>query len=157
MVVTDYQERGAEEQPHAKMRVARRRLTVSDYRNVAKEHGFEWVGSVLPTSALERTTWKCRAKGHFWETRYNKIYEGRRCPYCTEYWHKTSMDYERLAEHHGIEWTSEIIPNNTRLYTNWKLPDGTFFEQSYRNLRARASRIADGIQQPLEEHADGNV
>ncbi len=139
---SEHQNEG-EESPR-RMKTSRKRKTISDYQEVAEAHGFEWVGGVLPGSTLEETKWKCKRAGHIWETRYNKIHEGRQCPYCSGHWHKREEDYHKLAEKNGIKWIGDSVPENSRTLTLWQLPDnGEKFVETYRNIASRSKRVAD--------------
>jgi len=57
--------------------------TEEDYHNLAKNHGFKWVGVELPLNVSTKTLWKCE-KGHRWEATYSNLQQGRGCPYCKD-------------------------------------------------------------------------
>jgi hypothetical protein len=115
----------------------RKRKTAQDYHELAAANGFEWVGVHVPHDTVTPTTWKCKAKGHLWVTRYNKIYDGRQCPYCSRLWRKVEEDYHAMALRHGVKWVGEEVPENVRMPTKWELPDGTEFTATYRTMFTR--------------------
>jgi very-short-patch-repair endonuclease len=57
--------------------------TIDDYRFLAEERGFKWVGEKLPKNVVTKTWWEC-GKGHKWEAVYHNIKTGYGCPYCKD-------------------------------------------------------------------------
>lgn len=132
-----------EEKRVTEQKQKRKRKTAEDYRSLAAEHGFEWIGKILPRNTLYPTEWKCLRNGHIWVTRYSRIQEGRQCPYCTEQWRKTEEDYHSLADQHGIYWIGKTLPANVRTSTVWQMPDGLVFAATYHQIQFRRRRAAD--------------
>lgn len=57
--------------------------TPGDYRNLATERGFEWLGPEVSNVTVSKTQWRC-SKGHEWWARYNSVQQGSGCPVCGE-------------------------------------------------------------------------
>jgi hypothetical protein len=57
--------------------------TPADYRSLAAERGFEWLGPEVSSSQLG-TYWKC-GKGHIWEAAYSTIKRGHGCGSCLDW------------------------------------------------------------------------
>ena len=70
-------------------------LTPADYRSLAAERGFVWLGPEVGNNR-SNTGWRCRL-GHEWQAPYSNMKQGSGCPI---YWGKvplTVADYEALA------------------------------------------------------------
>lgn len=54
----------------------------SDYRALAEDRGFEWLGPVLPRTVGQKTLWRC-SKGHIFPRHYSNLRgPARQCPIC---------------------------------------------------------------------------
>jgi hypothetical protein len=60
-----------------------RRLTPSDYHELAVMRGYKWVGEEMPRSNQVKTLWQCPI-GHIWAAHYGNISTGRSCPTCQD-------------------------------------------------------------------------
>jgi hypothetical protein len=134
----------------------RKRKMAQDYHDLANEHGFEWIGVHVPHDTVTPTTWRCKAKGHIWVTRYNKIYDGRLCPYCCRLWRKVEEDYHAMASRHGVTWVGPELPENVRIPTIWALPDGTEFTATYRTMFTRTQPVGERPNIALRGHEDAD-
>ena len=56
--------------------------TAEDYRALASERGFRWLGPEVP-NVLTKTWWECE-QGHRWEAVYSSIRAGTGCPICID-------------------------------------------------------------------------
>lgn len=126
--------------------MAMRRMGEDDYRRLGKQAGFEWVGDALPEDMLQKTEWRCLRAGHKFSMRGANVYlavtqGGRGCPYCSRRWRRAGVDYHRLAKRHDIEWVGGELPRNTRELTEWRMPDGTLRQCSYRTIDARVRKF----------------
>src|SRR5579859_1886757 len=91
----------------------RRRKTEAkaDYRALAAERSFAWVGGSLPANTDAPTSWRCAA-GHEWLARYSRIQAGHGCPHCTGHVRKTEADYRALAAGRRFEWIGPVLPHS---------------------------------------------
>lgn len=97
-----------------------RRKTEQDYHDLAKSRGFEWLGS-FPCLTGEKTKWKC-SQDHMWETKYNKIQQGRGCPHCYGNIPKTDKEYQLLAQKRNLEYLGPN-PGSVCKNTHWRCLD----------------------------------
>jgi hypothetical protein len=83
-----------------------------DYRALAKERGFEWLGPETPNNRT-KTNWRCSA-GHEWSMAYgNMANQGHGCPYCSGRAPKSASDYHVLAAERGFQWLGPEAPTVT--------------------------------------------
>lgn len=59
------------------------RKTEDDYRKIAHDQGFTWIGE-LPYSSSDLTDFKC-PNGHTFKSNYNRVRYGHGCPSCLDY------------------------------------------------------------------------
>jgi very-short-patch-repair endonuclease len=85
--------------------------TESDYRALATERGFKWVG-VFPKNTRYKTLWECK-KRHRWLASYSGLCG---CPICNK---KTKEDYQVLAESRDFVWVGPF-PKSVMCKTWWK-------------------------------------
>ena len=76
--------------------------TQADYRALAEERGFLWLGPSV-SNTHTKTLWQC-PKGHQWQTAYRAIRQGAGCPVCAGNARKTPAAYRDLAAKHGFIW-----------------------------------------------------
>ncbi len=108
--------------------------TPDDYRALAQERGFRWLGP-MPPNTQTNTGWECD-QGHRWLARYARIYQGTGCPYCAGLAPKTPDDYHTLAEEKGFRWLGPM-PQNTQTETTWECAEGHRFELTHNEVRLR--------------------
>ncbi len=92
--------------------------TRSDYHKLADLRGFQWAGDILPQNINEATIWQC-SEEHTWEAEYNRIRNGRGCPYCAGLVPKTEEDYHELAKQLNYQWIGKELPINAGIKTWW--------------------------------------
>jgi hypothetical protein len=57
-----------------------KRKTPDDYRQLAADRGYRWLGPEVRTTHL-KTRWRC-SLGHEWQARYGTLQQGHGCPIC---------------------------------------------------------------------------
>lgn len=104
-----------------------------DYRALAKEHGFQWIGPEV-YNVNTKTGWKCEM-GHVRRADYEHIRRGDGCPYCYGNASKTPEDYHDLAKEKGYEWVGKEFPKNCAAKTLWRCLNGHEWEGVYNNIK----------------------
>lgn len=104
-----------------------------DYHALAQSIDYKWLGPEV--NRVSKKTWWLCDKGHKWETPYNKIQQGRRCPYCHQRKprRKRSADYHALAKAHGLKWLGPEVPTISTK-TLWQCSEGHKWETTYRSI-----------------------
>jgi hypothetical protein len=102
--------------------------TPADYRAMAKQRGFRWLGPEVPNIHV-KTIWCC-AQGHRWQASYNAIQQGHGCWVCAGSSPKTPADYRALARLHGFRWLGPIVPN-AATKTDWQCAQGHRWQTTY--------------------------
>lgn len=110
------------------------RTTGEDYHLLGADRGIYWAGEILPFSRSSLTLWNCE-KGHEWKARYNNIYQGTGCPFCSGKARKTEQNYHDLAYERGVLWTGQELPKNVQTKTLWQCQDGHTWETTYSIIR----------------------
>jgi hypothetical protein len=108
-----------------------KRKQPADYIALAKERGFRWIGPKV-LSVHKKTTWQCK-DGHQWQARFNDIYNGSGCPYCSGKVRKNPADYHKLAKKRGFRWLGPEVPN-TRTKTTWQCAKNHDWESRFYNI-----------------------
>jgi hypothetical protein len=107
--------------------------TADDYRALAEERGFRWLGPEVRTT-ITKTTWQC-GQGHRWEAQYQDIRNGTGCPICYEERTRTRPDdYHALARARGFRWLGPEAPN-THVKTWWECAEGHRWEMRYNDIK----------------------
>ena len=103
-----------------------RRKTESDYRELGKRKGNEWIGRYLPSSSTDVTEWRC-VNGHTFSASFNQLnradFTGNGCKYCSGKAQKTAKDYHNLARDKGLKWLGPH-PGSVHGLTNWECSEG---------------------------------
>lgn len=116
----------------------------SDYRDLAKERGFEWLGKRVPETTFNKTRWRC-SEGHIWLARYADIGQGSGCPECANNAKRYGPDkYHEVGQLAGLKWTGESLPKNTTCKTLWACENGHILKKTFHE-----------IKQPLTEGGGG--
>lgn len=103
-----------------------------DYRALADEKGFKWVGP-FPKDTNHKTWWKCQ-EGHKWHTTHRGIQSGRGCPHCYRKRKlKVADDYYALAEERGFNWLGPF-PQTTKHKTQWQCSRGHKWKAPYSSI-----------------------
>ena len=105
----------------------------SDYRILAEERGFQWLGPEVPNTK-ENTTWVCKA-GHKWEAPYTTIQSDHGCPECSGLLPKTLYDYLELAKQRKFQWLGPEV-QNTKANTTWECAKGHRWPANYHNIQS---------------------
>jgi hypothetical protein len=113
-------------------RAQKRRTKPAEYRALAKERGFRWLGPEVPSIRM-RTTWEC-LEGHRWEARYHDIQRGSGCPACYGNVAKAPVDYHALAEERGFRWLGPEVAN-IKDKTAWRCEEGHVWEARYNDIQ----------------------
>lgn len=115
----------------------RARKTPQDYRNLANERGYKWLGSKVKNTQT-KTLWECN-KGHRWKSIYASIQQGKGCPTCAievqankRRYHAST--YKLLAKQRGFKWIGPKVIN-TQTRTTWECKLGHRWETSYGNIQ----------------------
>jgi hypothetical protein len=106
--------------------------TQADYRALAKERGFRWLGPEV-TNVRAKTEWACE-HGHHWQACYNNVQHGCGCPVCAGNARKTPADYRALAIERGFRWLGPEV-SNVRARTGWECEHGHHWQACYSNIR----------------------
>ncbi len=109
-----------------------RRKVSDDYRNLAEERGFVWLGPEVSNSVTP-TEWQC-PEGHRWQATYESMRSGNGCPQCSGHLRKTAEDYNALAAKQGLDWLGPM-PQNVHRNTWWKCHCGYRWRASYANIK----------------------
>lgn len=110
----------------------RRVKTPADYRVLAQQHGFRWLGSPVPDTQA-KTTWRCPL-GHRWQASYNTIRQGHGCPVCAGVARKTPADYRVLARQRGLRWLGPEV-RNSQTKTGWQCAQGHRWQTTYNRIQ----------------------
>lgn len=110
-----------------------KKKTKQDYYNLASEHGFKWVGGVLPENVSVKTLWECK-KGHRWKVPYSYIQQDNGCPYCCGQARKIIDDYYVLAKKKKFKWMGEVLPKNIHTKTLWKCSKEHLWQAEYNSI-----------------------
>jgi hypothetical protein len=113
-------------------RRTKRRKTKADYRALAEDRGFRWLGPEVPNTQT-RTSWQCD-QGHRWEAVYGSIQQGTGCPFCAGRAPKTPADYHALATERGFCWLGPEVPKVT-ISTWWECEEGHRWKAHYNNIQ----------------------
>jgi very-short-patch-repair endonuclease len=103
-----------------------------DYRQIAQERGFRWLGPEVKDTP-SKTFWEC-SLGHRWEASYSGIQQGYGCPRCSGLLPRTESDYYALAEERGFRWLGQEAVN-TRTKTIWECSLGHTWEAPYSDIK----------------------
>jgi L-alanine-DL-glutamate epimerase-like enolase superfamily enzyme len=106
--------------------------TTADYRALAKERGFCWLGPEV-SNTHTKTSWECE-KSHRWEAPYSSIQQGSGCPFCAGLAPKTPADYHDLAKERGFHWLGPEV-SNTKTKTSWECAQGHHWEAPYHDIQ----------------------
>lgn len=109
-----------------------RRHKPADYRGLARERGFRWIGPEVPNNRT-KTTWECEY-GHQWEATYGSMRNGTDCPVCTNRVPKTLADYQYLAQERGFLWIGPEVPT-TLTKTWWECELGHRWQAPYGRIQ----------------------
>ena len=109
-----------------------RTKTPADYRALAQQRGFRWLGSPVPDTHT-KTTWRC-AQGHRWQASYNTIQQGHGCPVCAGWSPKKPADYRTLAKQRGLRWLGPEVPNS-QTKTGWQCAQGHRWQTTYSRIQ----------------------
>lgn len=110
-----------------------RRLSSSDFHDLAAKANIEWLEETPVPKALDRTTWRC-ALGHEWQAKYATIYSGHRCPVCGGSSPKTDNDFRALASERGLEWLG-VTAVSTKTLTEWRCSSGHTWHAKYNTIQ----------------------
>lgn len=103
--------------------------TEDNYKAIAKENGFTWVGERVPNGVIDKTKWQCQ-HGHQWEAHFANISSGFGCPYCAGNILKDPEDYHAVAMEFNLKWLGSEVPN-VRTKTRWECEEGHQWETVY--------------------------
>jgi len=104
-----------------------------DYHDLAKEKGLKWVGLELPLNVVAKTAWEC-GNNHKFKSTYNKVQQGRGCPYCSNHIKLIEENYYNLAKRRGLYWLGPF-PKSTHVNTLWKCSKGHKFTSTYNRIQ----------------------
>lgn len=137
----------------------RAKLLDSDYHELARVRGFEWLGPPVPNNQT-KTNWRC-SLGHAWSASYAKIHIGRGCPQCAitssaASRRRSDEDYNSLAASRGYRWLGEPFPKNNKDKTRWSCTEGHVWLVSFGKILAgrgcpECSRETAAVKQRLSE------
>lgn len=120
--------------PHCARNVPK---NLDDYKSLARSKGFEYILNDIPknTGTKAINAWKCK-NDHIWSSRYNDIYNNRKCSICAPNFPKTINDYKNIAKLMGIEYILDTIPNNIYIIVEnaWKCNEGHILSRTYHNV-----------------------
>ena len=108
-----------------------KRLTPSDYHEIAKKNGIEWLGPTVH-SVDKKTNWQC-AYRHKWSTTYDVLRLGAGCPHCAGNAKVTAKDFNELGRRRGYEWLGQLT--NSQKKTWWQCPKGHKWEAIYSKIK----------------------
>ena len=109
------------------------RRTEADYRELAQQRGFKWIGE-YPKNTSIKTRWEC-GRGHIFEAKYNSICNGHGCRECYfDKKRKLPEDYFSLAQERGLRWLGPEVAVS-RANTFWECENGHQWEASYNTVR----------------------
>lgn len=121
--------------------MGRNSLTRADYEDMGKSKGIEFIGSSVPATVYDATSWRCLNCGIVMKKTYRAV---RWCVKGCLCYTKATLkpeDYKALAATYATEdgkplqWVGgEYFPHSTKTKTNWKTPAGIVFEASYHQL-----------------------
>ena len=134
-------------------RAKQRRNKPDDYRALAQERGFLWIGPEVLNNHT-KTTWECE-QGHQWEATYTSVRNGTSCPVCANRVPKTPVDYHTLAQERGFLWIGPEV-RTTRIKTGWECGQGHQWEADYGHiLQGRGCPVCAGAvpKTPTDCHA----
>ncbi len=139
-----------------------RRKKPDDYRNLAVEHGFIWLGTETE-SAQSPTQWQC-AFGHVWSAPYARLNQGIGCPRCgkasmASKKRRSETDYHSLARTKGYEWLGPTATHRHQV-TFWRCKLSHEFESSFARLSGGngcptcgKKKAADGRRRKPEDYS----
>lgn len=132
----------------------KRRLQIADYERCAEAKNLDWLGSKLPVTSNNITTWRCRQCGHVFNSNYQYIARGTRpCAKCRAAQRRLSADdYRSLAERHGLKWIGETLPTGHEIRTEWRCRHGHAWSTTYRSIKeGRACPRCAGLARKTQD------
>lgn len=114
----------------------RTKLGLNEYIALAESKGGKFISRPEHFSVKIKYTWEC-AKGHQWQSKYNKVQQGRWCPVCYE--ERRMITLEKciaLAEKNNGQFLSRFDKYNATTKYEWKCKEGhVSFKKNYGNVR----------------------
>lgn len=124
------------------------RKTLDDYRKLAAERGWEYLGGEAPDTVRDKALWCC-PNGHLIEIAYYRLRMPERgCRYCSQRWHKDIQDYTIMGRLHGL--TLVEMGRNSRVPSRWLNSDGEEVKLSFYQLLTRRVVSEDASEQDSE-------
>src|SRR5574341_470816 len=111
-----------------------KRKSSSEYHQLAEKRGFKWIGDKLPKNGRIKTLWQCKEQ-HQWLMRYNNIYSGQGCPFCSKSIRLMVKDYYDLANQRNFLWLDKELPTNGHVKTRWQCSDGHQWNACYNSIK----------------------
>lgn len=121
--------------------MGRKSLTRVDYEDMGKSKGIEFIGSSVPATVYEATSWRCLNCGIVMKKTFRAVRWCEKGCLCYTPATLKPEDYQALAgryadpEGHTLLWVGgEYFPHSTKTKTTWRTPAGIEFEASYHQL-----------------------
>ena len=113
------------------------RITPEDYRKLAQERRFRWLGPVVPNTDT-RTGWECTA-GHCWQATYHNVRKGTGCLICSnrraaEARRLTAASFHALAAERGFIWTGTTAAG-AQSRTTWRCAQEHVWRAAYSSVK----------------------
>ena len=109
--------------------------TIADYRDIARKHGLEFTGSLIPAgTTMSSSAWRC-PEGHTTTIAYDNLKQKfKGCTRCRGgKFTKTLEDYRQLGARISLDLIARQVPATVRDETLWRcLKHGTEHSKSYR-------------------------
>lgn len=109
------------------------KITVKDYRSMARNNHIKWIGKILPANIKHPTEWECR-NHHRWSRSYSSMKKGGSCSKCAGTIKKSMEDYRNIATSRGWKWLGHALPKNNKSLTTWQCPNGHKIQRSYNHM-----------------------
>lgn len=97
-----------------------RRKTPADYRRLARQRGWSWLGPEVANSR-QPTGWRCQ-HGHTWRAPYTHLAGGAGCPECAGVAPLTEARLHALAQARGWAWLGPL--GRAHDATGWRCAQG---------------------------------
>lgn len=108
--------------------------TWKEYTEAAAAKGLVYGQSLAAATVITPALWTCQNCGKSMRKTFRAVAAADFGCRCQNGANVLAPQYFALAAKLGIKWVGQYQPLNTRAETEWELPNGVIFTETYRNL-----------------------